>query len=162
MLRTLPLLALLVSGCAVSRVSTSPTTLAESNALLDGRHARVHLLDGRQIRAEVVELGTLQTTLLDRETGSQRAIPTDSVASVRVRAPSRVAHNALYGALPGLAIATAGVGQIAFGDGFKGLDWLFTGLALIVPGSLGAALLGDLDAADEWIEVYRRRSRFPP
>ena len=170
MLRTLPLLAVLVlaTGCAASRtpVATSPVELAAT--VLDGEVATVHLADGSSYVAVDVELEVDRTTFRVRETGATRSVPTDSLAEVAVLVRrgrlSLIGRSTLVGMAPGLAVTGGGLAWMI--AELQGADYYLPpigpllvmtgGVLLIVAGTASGVIHGATTPRKRWQTIYRR------
>lgn len=111
MLRSWPLIALLLVGCTHTRSfdtrAADPTTdamRAEVNERAEQSDARGTLLTGERVVARSLHIAPDVTTWLDPATGATRSAPTTDVLEVRF---TRRGNRALQGAGIGL---TAGVG----------------------------------------------------
>ena len=116
------LVALLASGCVVSRPShppgtlAPPTTLAEVNSILASTRATIHYTDGRQPEEVFVfvgvELSLVQLADPDR-TAPVLAVPTEQIAFIEIddSLPRRqgASNGAKLGTFPGGVLMGTGV-----------------------------------------------------
>ena len=172
MLRTLPLLAVLVlaSGCVASLpVASSTDELART--ALEGETVRLSLSDGAAYLATDVEVGPERIAFRLDETDEALSVATEDVTELAVLVRRGRADMVIRGGLKQLAIGLAITGV--------GLAWtivdlqsddggylpsagpalaLGAGVLYTVWGTIGGLAYGATDPIEQWQTVYRRPS----